>query len=149
MQIAAGRKPRSHRTRHPVLPGWQPVPLHRIRQNRAGRARRREETMRTRRSSTIKSCEPIHACGFAPHNHDYILIASGDAFMSIVEHGSKTHSNGKRYQVIGTRPIRHDGVDKVTGRAKYGADIQLTGMLYGVMLRSPHAHANIKSIDYS
>ena len=54
-----------------------------------------------------------------------------------------------RYKVIGTRPIRHDGVDKVTGRAKYGADFKLTGMLYGAMLRSPHAHARIKRIDTS
>ncbi len=54
-----------------------------------------------------------------------------------------------KYKVIGTRPIRHDGVDKVTGRAKYGADIRLTGMLYGAMLRSPHAHARINRIDTS
>jgi CO/xanthine dehydrogenase Mo-binding subunit len=54
-----------------------------------------------------------------------------------------------RYKVIGTRPIRHDGADKVTGRAKYGADIKLTGMLYGAMLRSPHAHARIVRIDTS
>lgn len=53
------------------------------------------------------------------------------------------------YKVIGTRPIRHDGLDKVTGRAQYGADIQLTGMLHGRVLRSPHAHARIKSIDVS
>lgn len=53
------------------------------------------------------------------------------------------------YKVIGTRPIRHDGVDKVTGRAKYGADIDLAGMLHGKVLRSPHAHARIKSIDTS
>jgi xanthine dehydrogenase molybdenum-binding subunit len=58
-------------------------------------------------------------------------------------------TNKPRYKVIGTRPIRHDGVDKVTGRAKYGADIKLTGMLYGAMLRSPHAHAKIKRIDTS
>ena len=55
----------------------------------------------------------------------------------------------KQYKVIGTRPIRHDGVDKVTGRAKYGADTNLTGMLHGAILRSPHAHASIKSIDTS
>ena len=53
------------------------------------------------------------------------------------------------YKVIGTRPIRHDGVDKVTGRAKYGADINLPGLLHGKVLRSPHAHARIKSIDTS
>ena len=53
----------------------------------------------------------------------------------------------KQYEVVGTRPIRHDGVDKVIGAAKYGADIQLTGMLHGKVLRSPHAHAIIKGID--
>ncbi|MGH7932606.1 MAG: xanthine dehydrogenase family protein molybdopterin-binding subunit [Candidatus Binataceae bacterium] len=50
------------------------------------------------------------------------------------------------FKVIGTRPVRHDGVDKVNGRAKYGADYALPGMLYGKVLRSPHAHARIKSI---
>src|SRR5262245_54868875 len=54
-----------------------------------------------------------------------------------------------QFKVIGTRPIRHDGVDKVTGRARYGADISLPGMLHGKVLRSPHAHARIKSIDAS
>ena len=51
------------------------------------------------------------------------------------------------YKVIGTRPIRHDGVDKVVGRAKYGADIDMAGMLHGAVARSPHAHARIKSLD--
>ena len=54
-----------------------------------------------------------------------------------------------KFKVIGTRPIRHDGVDKVTGRAQYGADIDLPGLLHGKVLRSPHAHARIKSIDAS
>ncbi|QDV17845.1 4-hydroxybenzoyl-CoA reductase subunit alpha [Gimesia panareensis] len=54
-----------------------------------------------------------------------------------------------KYKVIGTRPIRHDGSDKVTGRALYGADIKVKGMLYGATHRSPHAHAIIKSIDTS
>ena len=53
------------------------------------------------------------------------------------------------YKVVGTRPIRHDGADKVTGRAKYGVDVQMTGLLFGQVLRSPHAHAQIKSIDVS
>jgi len=52
------------------------------------------------------------------------------------------------FRVIGTRPIRHDGVEKVTGRAKYGADYSFPGMLHGKVLRSPHAHARIKSIKY-
>ncbi|MDP7226971.1 MAG: xanthine dehydrogenase family protein molybdopterin-binding subunit, partial [SAR202 cluster bacterium] len=55
----------------------------------------------------------------------------------------------KKYKVIGTRPIRHDGVDKVTGKALYVADIRLQGMLHGKVLRSPYAHARIKSIDTS
>jgi len=53
------------------------------------------------------------------------------------------------YRVVGTRPIRPDGLDKVTGRALYGADIKLEGLVHGVMLRSPHVHARIKSIDTS
>ena len=53
------------------------------------------------------------------------------------------------YKVIGTRPVRPDGADKVTGRAVYGADMRLTGMLHGKVLRSPHAHARIKSIKIS
>ena len=53
------------------------------------------------------------------------------------------------FKVIGTRPVRPDGIEKVTGRAIYGADVRLPGMVYGAMLRSPHAHARIKSIDTS
>jgi CO/xanthine dehydrogenase Mo-binding subunit len=48
---------------------------------------------------------------------------------------------------IGKRTIRPDGMDKVTGRATFGADHKLPGMLWGRILRSPHAHAHIKSID--
>ena len=55
----------------------------------------------------------------------------------------------KGYTAVGTRPIRHDGFDKVTGKAAYGADVALPGMLHATLLRSPHAHANIKSIDTS
>lgn len=55
----------------------------------------------------------------------------------------------KKYKVLGTRPIRHDGADKVTGRAIYTADVQMSGMLHGKVLRSPLAHAKIKSIDTS
>ena len=58
-------------------------------------------------------------------------------------------TNPDQYKVIGTSPVRHDGVDKVTGRAKYGADVQMTGLLHGKILRSPHSHARILSIDTS
>ena len=55
-------------------------------------------------------------------------------------------TEGHQFRVIGTRPIRHDGVEKVTGAATYGADYAFPGMLHGKVLRSPHAHAIIKSI---
>lgn len=58
--------------------------------------------------------------------------------------------NGKgKYNVIGSRPIRHDGWDKVTGRAIYGADVRIPDLLYGKVKRSPYAHARILSIDTS
>jgi xanthine dehydrogenase molybdenum-binding subunit len=53
------------------------------------------------------------------------------------------------FKVVGTRPIRHDGLDKVTGRALYGADIHMAGLLHGRVLRSPIAHGRIKKIDTS
>jgi CO/xanthine dehydrogenase Mo-binding subunit len=63
------------------------------------------------------------------------------------------HQNGTAgangYHTIGTRPVRPDGVDKVTGRAIYAADVQMSGLLHGKILRSPHGHAIIKSIDTS
>ena len=51
------------------------------------------------------------------------------------------------YKIVGTRPVRPDGADKVTGKATYGADLMLPGMLTGKIKRSPHAHARIVSID--
>ena len=53
------------------------------------------------------------------------------------------------YRVIGTRPVRHDGADKVTGKAVYTSDLKLPNMAYGAFVRSPHAHARIVSIDTS
>lgn len=54
---------------------------------------------------------------------------------------------GKTFRSVGTRPLRPDGVDKVTGRARYGADFNMPGQLVGRILRSPHAHARILKID--
>ena len=47
------------------------------------------------------------------------------------------------FDVVGTRPVRHDGPDKVMGRARYAADIHLPGTLVGKVLRSHHGHASI------
>jgi len=52
-------------------------------------------------------------------------------------------------KVVGTRPVRPDGVDKVTGRAMYSADTRVAGMLWAKILRSPHPHAKIVKIDTS
>src|SRR5438477_10389535 len=60
---------------------------------------------------------------------------------------AETHTNGHGY--VGTRTIRPDGVDKVTGRARFGADFNLPGQLIGRVLRSPHPHARIVAIDTS
>ncbi|GAA4439596.1 xanthine dehydrogenase family protein molybdopterin-binding subunit [Bremerella cremea] len=63
--------------------------------------------------------------------------------------GSPISYSDKKYQVLGTRPIRHDGTDKVTGRAIYTNDVHFPDMVHGKILRSPVAHARIKSIDTS
>jgi len=55
----------------------------------------------------------------------------------------------RAFKVVGTRPPRPDGADKVTGRALYGADVSAPGMLIGGILRSPYPHAEILSIDTS
>ncbi len=60
---------------------------------------------------------------------------------------SKSNDGKREFKVIGKRVPRPDGIDKVTGRALYGADLSAPGMLHGGILRSPHAHARIRSID--
>jgi hypothetical protein len=50
-------------------------------------------------------------------------------------------------KVVGTRPIRADGVDKVIGLAVFAADTRAAGMLWGKIERSPHAHAKILPIS--
>lgn len=57
--------------------------------------------------------------------------------------------SNRSFNSVGTRPIRPDGVDKVTGRARYGADFNMAGQLVGRVLRSPHPHATIRKIDTS
>jgi CO/xanthine dehydrogenase Mo-binding subunit len=61
----------------------------------------------------------------------------------------KHEAENRVFKIVGTRPVRPDGIDKVTGRARFGADMSAPGMLTGLVLRSPHAHARIRSIDTS
>ena len=65
----------------------------------------------------------------------------------MAENGT-ANGNGADNKWIGKRTIRPDGADKVTGRAAYGADFTMPGMLHGRVLRSPHPHARIKSINF-
>ena len=58
-------------------------------------------------------------------------------------------AEARDFKSIGTTPVRPDGIDKVTGRANFGADLSLPNMLHGKILRSPYAHARIKKIDLS
>ena len=61
---------------------------------------------------------------------------------------NSNNGSNNGYKVIGTRPIRHDGYDKVTGKALYGADFSVSGLLFGKILRSPHAHAKIINMTH-
>src|SRR5580658_5986616 len=112
-KVSAGHEPRSDRGTNPLRAGRQPLPLHRLRQDRACRSGRRP---RDEGSITM---------GFDP---SYSV---------------------RKFTSVGTRPVRPDGVDKVTGRARYGADFNMPGQLVGRILRSPHAHARIRRIDTS
>lgn len=63
--------------------------------------------------------------------------------------GASVKVEKRPYRQVGQRPVRHDGIEKVTGSARYGADITLPEMLYAKVLRSPHAHARLLSVDTS
>jgi CO/xanthine dehydrogenase Mo-binding subunit len=63
--------------------------------------------------------------------------------------GTDAKYTARTFKSVGTRPVRPDGIDKVTGRARYGADFNMPGQLVGRVLRSPHAHAKIRKIDTS
>jgi xanthine dehydrogenase YagR molybdenum-binding subunit len=54
-----------------------------------------------------------------------------------------------KLRVVGQPTPRIDGAEKVTGRARYASDVQLPGMLYAAVVRSPHAHARIEDVDVS
>src|SRR4051812_15139736 len=64
-------------------------------------------------------------------------------------HTDELYLGKQEYRVLGRRPVRHDGTDKVTGKATYTADLQFPNMAHGKLVRSPHAHAKITSIDVS
>ena len=123
------RNPDPDRRGDPLRARGQSLPLHRLRQDRArgaGSRRRNWHAKRPTARSAQKSAE-IH----------------GDERR---QHSIRQFTN-QEFKVVGTRPPRPDGVDKVTGRARYGADAFAPGQLVGLVLRSPHAHAKIRKID--
>src|SRR2546425_568159 len=71
----------------------------------------------------------------------------GEEDKAMATTGQQASEQRGTYHVLGTRPTRHDALDKVTGAARYGADFQLPGMLHGKILRSPPAHARIHAMD--
>ena len=81
--------------------------------------------------------------------YDKIIRAVMDAAAEMRGEAARMNYVGTDLKVVGTRPIRPDGVDKVTGRAMFGADMVMPGMLWGKVKRTPHAHARIVSIDTS
>ena len=109
------QEPEPDRDRGPLLAGRQPLPLHRLRQDR----------------------HRGHGCG---RRNEGVRQMSKP---------TRSPNASAKYKWIGTRPDRPDGADKVTGRARFGADFNLPGQLIGKVLRSPHPHAIIKSIDTS
>lgn len=91
----------------------------------------------------LGSCRPMNdAAGFTATEYQQFTEGGQDMNDAVIPR------NGE-YKWVGKRTARPDGVDKVTGRAAYGADFSLPGMLYGAVLRSPHAHARIVKIDTS
>src|SRR5229473_708182 len=103
----------------------------------------RRAILRKTRDATDNRVTSPHRCGLSGTLEFWLMIIGLGGL--VMADSTTNGTNG--FRVIGTRPIRHDGVDKVTGRAKYGADYAFPGMLHGKVLRSPHAHARIKSIN--
>ncbi|MDP6094954.1 MAG: hypothetical protein QGG67_02995, partial [Gammaproteobacteria bacterium] len=56
-------------------------------------------------------------------------------------------NNRRPYRVLGTTPLREDGVEKVMGQARFADDVFLPRMLHAAVVRSPHAHAKIRKIS--
>ncbi len=65
------------------------------------------------------------------------------------ESNDNTSNENSTNKWIGARTVRPDGAEKVTGRAAFAADATMPGMIWGSVLRSPHAHARIRGIDTS
>src|SRR5438270_12555229 len=67
--------------------------------------------------------------------------------MSKRQHSNKRKNEARSYRIVGTPRPKVDAYGKVTGRTLYADDIMLPRMVYGRLLRSPHPHARILSID--
>jgi CO/xanthine dehydrogenase Mo-binding subunit len=69
-----------------------------------------------------------------------------DEYVVVEGEGLSAWEREAKLRFIGQREPRIDGAERVTGRATFTSDIQLPGMLYGKILRSPLPHAKIETI---
>src|SRR5262249_41099581 len=102
-------------------------------------------------NSTLRKLRPV-ACGclhLRASRATFRLPMRNSGTREAAMKDVPTKTTSGPFKWVGTRPVRPDGVPKVTGRALYGADLAMPGMLVGRILRSPHAHARIRSIDTS
>ena len=76
---------------------------------------------------------------FEGHWFEQYVVVEGE--------GLSAWETGADLKFVGQRKTRIDGAERVTGRASFTSDIQLPGMLYGKILRSPHPHARIQRIE--
>jgi xanthine dehydrogenase YagR molybdenum-binding subunit len=95
----------------------------------------------------LRSTESNRASAGQELHPNYAQVPEVRAASQPAQH--PTYPWPEKARLLGTRISRIDGPLKVSGRAKYSYDISRPGLLYGRILRSPHAHARIKSIDAS
>jgi len=76
---------------------------------------------------------------FEGQMHEESIVVEGE--------GLSAWEPGAELEFVGRGKARVDGAERVSGRARYTSDIQLPGLLYGKVLRSPHPHARVKGIE--
>ena len=114
-----------------------------------GAARQEPRTRPRRRSATGWPATSAAAPATTRSSRAVMDVAAEMRGASQMSQSHEKSEASAKYKWIGTRPDRPDGADKVTGRARFGADFNLPGQLIGKVLRSPHPHAIIESIDTS
>ena len=121
-------EPEPERAGDPLRPVGQPVPLHRLPEHREGGAVGGQEARRCAGRD-----------GLTPPSTTHRRHAMGDL--------SELQEREDQLQGMGTSLLRKEDARFIRGQGSYVDDIKLPGMLFGAIVRSPYAHARIKSID--